>query len=662
MAATVLVAFVLRDYLSRSIFILFVAPVALTAWYGGRKPALLAALASLIAAELIFVDRVYGVIPRGSSDIVATAIYIFVALMIVHIGGLFSDARDNLVRYSHQLEEQTLELQAQTAELEQQAEEAQTLNEELEQLNESIQTSTEAQLAEAQSLASLGSWEWDIDRDSIKWSAELYRIYGLEPDGGEIDFDRYQSMLHPDDREISRQAVEESLASGEPFTFHHRVVRPDGEVRTLLARGKVVVDRIGKPIRMIGTGQDVTDARRAEAVLRNAAEFAAKQRAAEAAAQHFDRVLSQAPVVIAVLRGPDHVFELANAKAAEMLGNRELVGKPLREAVPTVVGGQYEQLIEMVYESGEPFVGREMFASIIPDEHHAGGYFNFVLQPLTNDEGVYAILIVANEVTDLVTSRMQAEHNQHLAQAASRTKSDFLARMSHELRTPLAAIIGYGELLSDGITGPVNEEQSRQLGRIRSSANHLLAIIDEILTLARMEAGKERVQFQEVDVHELLESVSSMAEPLAAAKGLEFRLEAVSPLSIQTDPMKLRQVLLNLISNAVKYTDSGKVSLGNGSNDGHVDFFVRDTGVGVSEEHLDKIFEPFWQVEQTTTRRSGGTGLGLAVTRQFVDLLGGQISVESELGKGSTFTVRLPVQPAGDSGVAETSDAQASRA
>ncbi len=172
-----------------------------------------------------------------------------------------------------------------------------------------------------------------------------------------------------------------------------------------------------------------------------------------------------------------------------------------------------------------------------------------------------------------------------------------------------------------------------------------------------MEAGKERVDLQEVGIHELLESVASMAEPLAAAKGLSFSLgQTPGDLKLKTDPMKLRQVLLNLISNAVKYTEAGSVTLESHASDGSVNFFVKDTGMGVGGEHLEKIFEPFWQVEQTTTRRSGGTGLGLAVTRQFVDLLGGKISVDSELGKGSAFQVSLPVQPREGFGVAETLD------
>jgi two-component system sensor histidine kinase/response regulator len=656
-AGTVLVAFALRDFLARSIFILFAGPIVLTAWYAGRGPSLFAAVASLLSADLLFIDRHYILVPNDPKDLVAVAIFILIALVIVHVSGLLLIARDSAAAYALQLEEQSLSMQQQATELEQQTEEAQALNEELEQLNQALEASAAAQLAEAQSLAKLGSWEWDLRTRGLTWSNEMYRLFGLDPETTEISYELYQTLLHPDDRPHSQSMISESLRTGEPFSFYHRVVRADGVERIMHARGKVVEDADGKPIRMLGTGQDVTDVRRAESALRNAAEYAAKQKAAEAAAQHLDRVLSQAPVVIAVLTGPDHVFELANAKAVEILG-RSIVGLPLRDALPAAAGGQYEILIDSVYKSGQAFVGREMYAQIETDPQKArGGYFNFVFQPLTNESGVYAILIVANEVTDLVDARVAAEQSQHEALAASRTKSDFLARMSHELRTPLAAIMGYGELLSDGITGPVNPEQKRQLERIRASANHLLSIIDEILTLARMEAGKERVDLQEVGIHELLESVASMAEPLAAAKGLSFSLgQTPGDLKLKTDPMKLRQVLLNLISNAVKYTEAGSVTLESHASDGSVNFFVKDTGMGVGGEHLEKIFEPFWQVEQTTTRRSGGTGLGLAVTRQFVDLLGGKISVDSELGKGSAFQVSLPVQPREGFGVAETLD------
>ena len=407
-AATVVVAYLLRDYLAKSIFIVFAAPVALAAWYGGRGPALFAGFLGVVAAILIFLDPVKGVVPRDYRDLIAITIYALVSLIIVHVAGLFEKARDEIARYAALLEDQAMQMQAQAAELEQQTEEAQTLNEELEEANEVIRKSAAAQLAEAQSLARVGSWEWDVAGNAITWSDEMYRLYGLDPDEGPIDFERYQSLVHPDDRAHSQEIIGESMKTGEPFTFHHRVLRADGSDRVFQARGKVVVDGHGKAVRMIGTGQDVTEARRAENALRNASEYAAKQEAAESAAQHLNRVLSQAPVVIAVLSGPDHVFELANAKALDMLGNPSLIGKPLREAIPTMAGGQYEQLIEMVYKSGEPFIGREMHAAIDP-ERGTGGYFNFVFQPLTNDTGVYAILIVANEVTDLVTSRHAAE-------------------------------------------------------------------------------------------------------------------------------------------------------------------------------------------------------------------------------------------------------------
>jgi PAS domain S-box-containing protein len=638
--AAAILGLLLRESLDRSIFILFAAPIALTSWYGGRGPALAATLLGLVAAVVIFIGHSTLVLPREEQDLVAMGVYLFVGLSIVQLSTALRSARDEARESARVLQDQAMELELQTTELEQQTQEAQSLSEELEEAHEELKVKSQTQLAEAQSLARLGSWEWDIASNRITWSDEMYRLYGLDPDMGPIDYARYQSMLHPDDRPSSDAAVRESLETGEPFTFDHRVIRPDGEERIFTARGKVIRDDAGKPVRMIGTGQDVTEARRAAAALREAAEYAARQATAEAAANHLNRVFAQAPVVIAVLEGPEHRFELVNEKGNQLVG-RPLLGRTVAEALPELVQQGFVQLLDAVFQNNEPFIGREIFARLAPESE--GGFFNFVFQPLSGDSGVYAILVVATDVSDLVRARVAAEGSKQEALAASRAKSDFLARMSHELRTPLAAIIGYGELLFDGITGPVTEEQKRQLSRIRSSANHLLAIIDEILTLARMEAGKEKVEIADVNVEELMESVASMAEPLAAQKGLGFTLDgSAAGVTMRTDPVKLRQVLLNLLSNAVKYTDEGSVSVAVHPDNGMIHFLVSDTGVGVGDEHLEKIFEPFWQVEHTTTRRAGGTGLGLAVTRQFVELLGGSISVESRLGAGSTFRVSLP--------------------
>jgi hypothetical protein len=639
-ALAALAGLMLGPYLQRSPFVLFTAPVALAAWYGGRGPALFATGLGVVGMNAVFFEHSTFYLPSSIRDIIGAGVYLLVALIIVHLSNLLRKSRDEAEESARSLQDQALELELQKSELEQQTQEAQALSEELEAAHEELKMKSQSQLAEAQALARLGSWEWDIEHDRITWSEEMYRLFGLDPNATEMDYDKYRSMLHPEDREIATEHVRHSIETASPFSFDHRVIRPDGQERIFHARGRVLKNSEGKAVRMYGTGQDVTEARRASAALQNAAEHAARQATAEAAAQHLNRVFAQAPVVIAVLAGPEHRFELVNEKGYEMIG-RSLLGRTVTEALPELAQQGFVALLDNVFEKNEPYIGSEVFARL--GDEGDGGYFNFVFQPLSTEAGVYAVLVVATDVSDLVRSRIAAESAQREALAASRAKSDFLARMSHELRTPLAAIIGYGELLADEITGPVNEEQKRQLQRIRSSANHLLAIIDEILTLARMEAGKERVQLRQVELRELMDSVATMAEPLAAAKGLEFSIDLEpDDLTIETDPVKLRQVLLNLLSNAVKYTDAGRISVKTMARDGVVEFMVTDTGVGIGEEHLEKIFEPFWQVEQTTTRRSGGTGLGLAVTRQFVELLGGTIQVQSKLGAGSVFTVAVP--------------------
>jgi PAS domain S-box-containing protein len=229
------------------------------------------------------------------------------------------------------------------------------------------------------------------------------------------------------------------------------------------------------------------------------------------------------------------------------------------------------------------------------------------------------------------------------SQQANRAKSDFLATMSHELRTPLNAITGYADLLQLAAT----DESQRQahLDRIKASAWHLLSIIEEILSFSRMEAGRETVNPETVDAAELGQEAAAMVAPVALQKGIDFKVELGSePLQIQTDRSKLRQILLNLLSNAIKFTERGSVTL-----EGHVEgdeirIQVSDTGIGIDPENIERIFEPFWQVDRGMRRRTGGTGLGLTVSRQLAQLLGGDLTVESEPGKGSVFTVRLPVR------------------
>jgi signal transduction histidine kinase/CheY-like chemotaxis protein len=226
---------------------------------------------------------------------------------------------------------------------------------------------------------------------------------------------------------------------------------------------------------------------------------------------------------------------------------------------------------------------------------------------------------------------------------ASAHKSAFLASMSHELRTPLNAIIGYSEMLYETAQDEGQKDFLPDLAKIRDAGRHLLGLINDILDLSKIEAGKMELYLEAVDLEGLVEEVRSIVEPLAAASG--NRLEIVCPAALgtfHTDRTKLKQSLLNLLSNASKFTHEGRVSLEVRPADAEISFVVSDTGIGMTEEQQGRLFQAFSQADASTTRQYGGTGLGLAITKHFCEMLGGSITVESRLGQGSTFTVILP--------------------
>lgn len=226
----------------------------------------------------------------------------------------------------------------------------------------------------------------------------------------------------------------------------------------------------------------------------------------------------------------------------------------------------------------------------------------------------------------------------------SQLKSEFLANISHELRTPLNAVIGYAELLSDGIYGDVNEDQVQSLKGIAESATHLLGLINDILDLSKVEAGKMTVDLEDIDIRQLAEEVIGSTQSLLREK--PFIVDAVlptRPVSVRTDVAKVRQILVNLLSNAIKFTEKGSVTVRLATtSDQKIRIDVQDTGVGIRKEHLSLIFDQFLQVDGSSTRKHGGTGLGLAISKQLAELLGGEILVESAWGAGSTFSVVLP--------------------
>ncbi|HEU4628991.1 MAG TPA: ATP-binding protein [Gemmatimonadaceae bacterium] len=255
---------------------------------------------------------------------------------------------------------------------------------------------------------------------------------------------------------------------------------------------------------------------------------------------------------------------------------------------------------------------------------------------------------VAEELAQRAALHADNARLYQLALHASEAKSAFLATMSHELRTPLTAIIGYSELLADGLAGPLAERQGEFVQRIRESSDHLLQLVDQVLDFAQLEVREHRPARERVDAALLAEQTATLAEPLARRKGLALRVvRPDEPVWLETDATRLRQIVLNLLGNAVKFTDQGEVRLSvaaTAAPEG-VELIVVDTGIGIPAELLPRVFEPFWQVEQTTTRVRGGAGLGLSVVRQLARLLGGDVAVASEVGRGSRFRVWLPARP-----------------
>ncbi len=248
-----------------------------------------------------------------------------------------------------------------------------------------------------------------------------------------------------------------------------------------------------------------------------------------------------------------------------------------------------------------------------------------------------------------IAERRRAEKEVRLARAraeeANRAKAEFLAVMSHELRTPLNAISGYVDLLSLGVDGPLTEKQTASLTRIQLNQQHLLSMIDDVLNFARIEAGKLQVDVRSLLVADAVSSLEALIQPEIQRKEIAFLCEVFDPtLSVRADPAKLRQILVNFLSNAIKFTPKGgRIGLGAEHGYGMVRIWVSDTGVGIPDDQLERVFEPFFQVERGSTRRYPGIGLGLAIARDFAQAMNGELRLESTVGKGSVASVLLPV-------------------
>jgi signal transduction histidine kinase len=396
---------------------------------------------------------------------------------------------------------------------------------------------------------------------------------------------------------------------------------------------------------------------------------------AELAAERaqLDSIITQAPAFVAVLRGPEHRFERANAEYSRLIGGRPMIGLPLAVAVPEIVDQGFVGLLDEVLATGKPFIGREIPALLNrqPGVEPEQRFVDFVYQALTDADGNRSgVFVHGVDVTDAVNARreierllaeserarseaeaahQEAETARRAAETANRAKGEFLAVMSHELRTPLNAIGGYAELLEMGVHGPVTPEQRSALERIQRSQRALLSIINEVLNFSRLETGTVTYDIVDVPVAEAVSAAEALVAPQLRAKGLGFEWTGGSA-TVRADRDKLQQILLNLLSNAVKFTEPHEGAPGNilidftdaDPRSSLVSIRICDTGIGIAPDKLSAVFEPFVQVDQRLAREHSGTGLGLAISRDLARGMGGDLTVESVLGQGSMFTVTLP--------------------
>jgi signal transduction histidine kinase len=255
-----------------------------------------------------------------------------------------------------------------------------------------------------------------------------------------------------------------------------------------------------------------------------------------------------------------------------------------------------------------------------------------------SDREIRVAEIVAGQVALAVDNAILCE----AARVANQEKANFLAVMSHELQTPLAAILGYAEILTARVHGDLNPTQQTDLDRVKTSVRHLSHLVREILTYSNMEAGRERLVPGQTDLRAVVADSTALMEPIAAVAGLTLVVSLPdAPIVIETDGPKVRQIVINLVSNALKYTPAGEVRVELEATGERILCRVTDTGPGIAPEHAEQVFEPFWQVERED-RATAGTGLGLAVSRQLARLLGGDVTLESDPGEGSRFTLDLP--------------------
>ena len=384
-------------------------------------------------------------------------------------------------------------------------------------------------------------------------------------------------------------------------------------------------------------------------------------RAAERQRQYLDELFLQAPAGIAVLDGPDHVFELANPAYQAFVGHRDIVGKPFVEALPELRDQVFPKMLDEVYRTGIAQVGSEALARL--QRSRSGpieeAFFNFVFQPLRDERGLTSgIMIFAFEVTEQVGARRHVEHLADQLRDEHRRKDDFLAMLAHELRNPLAPISAAAEVIR---LGHASDPRLRRTSEIVSrQVRHMAMLIDDLLDASRVTRGIVTIEQGREDLREIVAAAVEQVAPMVAGHRHRLEVEAGdAPVVVHGDHKRLVQALANLLDNAAKYTpEGGRIALTLEHDATHARLRVRDSGVGVPPEMRERIFELFVQGQRSADRAQGGLGIGLALARRLVELHGGSLAcIDTGAEAGSEFLIRLPL--AGDPAPDDVRDAPA---